>query len=162
MGTLPHRPGCPWSILLPPTGRWLWGQPVSEDGIFVQCPLVTCWLFDLDKDGLVGSPCNPRDSQESSPTPKFIFLGRVGEGGCGSRQSRSSAHWMEEEAVRVELQWRFSLLITGAYSREFLIPPSWYSSSRNLVTNGDLVMPPLGKMRPLPATASQGKSPVPP
>lgn len=48
MGTLPHRPGCPWSILLPPTGRWLWGQPVSEDGIFVQCPLVTCWLFDLD------------------------------------------------------------------------------------------------------------------
>jgi hypothetical protein len=47
---------------------------------------------------------------------------------------------MEEEAVRVELQWRFSLLITGAYSREFLIPRSWFSSSRNLVTNGDLVM----------------------
>ena len=23
------------------------------------------------KDGLVGSPCSPRDSQESSPTPKF-------------------------------------------------------------------------------------------
>ena len=23
------------------------------------------------KDGLVGSPCSPRDSQESSPTPQF-------------------------------------------------------------------------------------------
>ena len=26
---------------------------------------------DLLKDGLVGSPCGPRDSQESSPTPQF-------------------------------------------------------------------------------------------
>ena len=31
------------------------------------------WIFrtDLLKDGLVGSPCRPRDSQESSPTPQF-------------------------------------------------------------------------------------------
>ena len=31
------------------------------------------WLFTIDflKDGLVGSPCSPRDSQESSPTPQF-------------------------------------------------------------------------------------------
>ena len=27
--------------------------------------------IDLLKDGLVGSPCSPRDSQESSPTPQF-------------------------------------------------------------------------------------------
>ena len=26
---------------------------------------------DLPQDGLVGSPCSPRDSQESSPTPQF-------------------------------------------------------------------------------------------
>ena len=26
---------------------------------------------DFLKDGLVGSPCSPRDSQESSPTPQF-------------------------------------------------------------------------------------------
>ena len=26
---------------------------------------------DLLQDGLVGSPCSPRDSQESSPTPQF-------------------------------------------------------------------------------------------
>ena len=31
------------------------------------------WIFrtDFHEDGLVGSPCSPRDSQESSPTPQF-------------------------------------------------------------------------------------------
>ena len=31
------------------------------------------WVFRTDflEDGLVGSPCSPRDSQESSPTPQF-------------------------------------------------------------------------------------------
>ena len=31
------------------------------------------WIFrtDLLQNGLVGSPCRPRDSQESSPTPQF-------------------------------------------------------------------------------------------
>ena len=31
------------------------------------------WIFktDLLWDGVVGSPCSPRDSQESSPTPQF-------------------------------------------------------------------------------------------
>ena len=31
------------------------------------------WTFrtDLLQDGLVGSPCSPRDSQKSSPTPQF-------------------------------------------------------------------------------------------
>ena len=31
------------------------------------------WLFrtDLLQNGLLGSPCSPRDSQESSPTPQF-------------------------------------------------------------------------------------------
>ena len=31
------------------------------------------WIFrtDLLQDGLAGSPCSPRDSQESSPTPQF-------------------------------------------------------------------------------------------
>ena len=31
------------------------------------------WIFrtDLLQDGLAGSPCSPRDSQETSPTPQF-------------------------------------------------------------------------------------------
>ena len=33
-----------------------------------------CWIFRTDflKDGLVRSPCSPRNSQESSPTPQFF------------------------------------------------------------------------------------------
>ena len=33
------------------------------------------WIFRIDflYDGLVGSPCSPRDSQESSPTPHQFF-----------------------------------------------------------------------------------------
>ena len=29
---------------------------------------------DLLKDGVAGSPCSPRDSQESSPTPQFKII----------------------------------------------------------------------------------------
>ena len=31
------------------------------------------WIFSTNflSDGLIGSPCSPRDSQESSPTPQF-------------------------------------------------------------------------------------------
>ena len=31
-------------------------------------------MTDLLSDGLVGSPCCPRDSQESSPTPQFKYI----------------------------------------------------------------------------------------
>ena len=33
---------------------------------------------DLLWDGLVGSPCSPRDSQESSPTPQFKSINSLG------------------------------------------------------------------------------------
>ena len=34
------------------------------------------WIFRTDflQNGLVGSPCSPRDSQESSPTPQFKII----------------------------------------------------------------------------------------
>ena len=35
------------------------------------CPLFGAPKADLLQNGLVGSPCSPRDSQESSPTPQF-------------------------------------------------------------------------------------------
>ena len=34
--------------------------------------------IDLLSDGLVGSPCSPRDSQESSPTPQFKNINSSG------------------------------------------------------------------------------------
>ena len=33
---------------------------------------------DLLWDGLIGSPCSPRDSQESSPTPQFKSINSLG------------------------------------------------------------------------------------
>ena len=38
------------------------------------------WIFrtDLLYDWLVGSPCSPRDSQESSPTPQFKIINSSG------------------------------------------------------------------------------------
>ena len=33
---------------------------------------------DLLQNGLVGSPCSPRDSQESSPTPQFRSINSLG------------------------------------------------------------------------------------
>ena len=38
------------------------------------------WIFRTDflQDGLVGSPCSPRDSQEFSPTPQFKSINSTG------------------------------------------------------------------------------------
>ena len=40
------------------------------------------WIFRTDflQNGLVGSPCSPRDSQESSPTPQFKSKNKVEKG----------------------------------------------------------------------------------
>ena len=43
---------------------------------------------DLLEDGLVGSPCNPRDSQESSPTPQFKSINFFG----AQLSSQSNSH----------------------------------------------------------------------
>ena len=40
---------------------------------------------DLLQNGLVGSPCSPRDSQESSPTPQFKSINSSSEFRVGSR-----------------------------------------------------------------------------
>ena len=39
--------------------------------VMCECESWTVKKADLLQNGLVGSPCNPRDSQESSPTPQF-------------------------------------------------------------------------------------------
>ena len=46
------------------------GQSIGASASVLQ------WIFrvDLLQNGLVGSPCSPRDSQESSPTPQFKSL----------------------------------------------------------------------------------------
>ena len=53
---------------------------------------------DLLQDGLVGSPCSPRDSQESSPTPQFKSINFFGT--QLSSQSNSHIHtWPLEKPL---------------------------------------------------------------
>ena len=47
---------------------------------------------DLLQDGQVGSPCSPRDSQESSPTPQFKFQKHQFFSTQLSSQSNSNIH----------------------------------------------------------------------
>ena len=51
----------------------------SESALLIRWPKYWSFSFNIQwtprtdflQDGLVGCPCNPRDSQESSPTPQF-------------------------------------------------------------------------------------------
>ena len=53
-----------------PMSQLLWGgQSIGVSASASVLPMNT--QTDLLWDGLVGSPCSPRDSQESSPTPQF-------------------------------------------------------------------------------------------
>ena len=45
--------------------RW---PSIAVSALTLVLPMIQDWFL---YDGLVGSPCSPRDSQESSPTPQF-------------------------------------------------------------------------------------------
>ena len=66
----PSPPPLPASEFFPMSQLFTWGGQstgVSALALFLpKNPRV-----DLIQNGLVGSPCRPRDSQESSPTPHF-------------------------------------------------------------------------------------------
>ena len=57
------------------------------------------------QNGLVGSPCSPRDSQESSPTPQFKSTGTGEPGGLMLVQSLG---W--EDALEKEMATHSSIL----------------------------------------------------
>ena len=65
---------CPESLAasgsFPLSQLFTWGGLVLEFQLQHQSFQWTPWT-DLLQYGLVGSPCSPRDSQESSPTPQF-------------------------------------------------------------------------------------------
>ena len=52
--------------------RWVSSSPQVAKGLEFQLQHQSFWwIFRTDSDGLVGSPCCPRDSQECSPPPQF-------------------------------------------------------------------------------------------
>ena len=76
------QPSHPLSSLSPPAFNLSQHQGLYESALRISWPKYWSSSFsispssehpgtDLLEDGLVGSPCCPRDSQESSPTPQF-------------------------------------------------------------------------------------------
>ena len=66
---------CPQSLTaaesFPMSQLFTWGGQSTGVSASTSVPLQWTSKTDLLQDGLVGSPCSPRDSQESSPTPQF-------------------------------------------------------------------------------------------
>ena len=62
---------------------------------------------DLLQDGLVGSPCSPRDSQESSPTPQFKGINYLALSFLHSPTLTSiHDHWKNHSLDQTELCWQ--------------------------------------------------------
>ena len=67
------------------------------------------WIFrtDLLQDGLVGSPCSPRDSQESSPTPQFKSINSsVLSFLCGPTLTSIHGYWVNHSFDEMDLCWK--------------------------------------------------------
>ena len=69
---------CPQSF--PASGSFPVSRPFTSGGQSVgasaSASVPVVWIFRVDflQDWLVWSPCSPRDSEESSPTPQFISI----------------------------------------------------------------------------------------
>ena len=85
------QPSHPLSSASPPTSNlsqqqdlFQWVSSLHQLAKILECQLQHQsfqWTprSDLLQDGLVGCPCSPRDSQESSPTPQSIGSQRLGD-----------------------------------------------------------------------------------
>ena len=66
---------------------------------------------DLLQDGLVGSPCSPRDSQESSPTPQFKSINSSALSFLHSSALTSiHDHWKNHSLGQMDLCWQSNML----------------------------------------------------
>ena len=63
--------------------------------------------LDLLQDGLVGSPCTPRDSQESSPTPQFKSINSSALSFLQSPNLISiHDHWKNHNLDQMDICWQ--------------------------------------------------------
>ena len=65
---------------------------------------------DLLQNGLVGSPCSPKDSQESSPTPQFKSINSSALSFLHSPTLTSiHGHWKNNSLDQMDLCWQSSV-----------------------------------------------------
>ena len=73
---------------------------------------------DLLEDGLVGSPCSPRDSQESSPTPQLKSINSSPLSLLYSPTLTSiHDHWKNHSLGQTDLCWQSNTLLFNMLSR---------------------------------------------
>ena len=61
-------------------------------------------------DGLVGSPCSPRDSQESSPTPQFKSINSLALSfPCSPTLTSIHAYWKNHSLDQTDLCWQSNI-----------------------------------------------------
>ena len=92
-----------------------------------------CACADLLQNGLVGSPCSPRDSQESSPTPQSKSI--------SSQKLEKRSHPLEypKQKMGKWVENRLTLHIIQGF-------PRWLSDIKNMLANaGD------GRFNPWPS-----------
>ena len=69
---------------------------------------------DFLQDGLVGSPCSPRDSQESSPTPQFKSINSSTLSFLYSPTLTSiHDHWKNHSLEQMDLCWQSNVSVLG-------------------------------------------------
>ena len=113
------QPSHPLSSPSPPAsnpsqhqGLFQWGKSSHEVAKVLDFPLQHQsfqWTLrtDLLSDGLVGSPCSPRDSQESSPTPQFKSINSSALSSLYSPTLTSiHDHWKNHSLDQMDLCWQ--------------------------------------------------------
>ena len=93
-------------------GLFQWVTYSHEAAKVLECPLQHQsfqWTprTYLLQDGLVGSPCSPRDSQESSPTPQFRSINFLTLSFLHSPTLTSiHDHWKNHSLNQMDLCWQ--------------------------------------------------------
>ena len=129
-------------------------------------------MADLLQNGLVGSPCSPRDSQESSPTPQFKSINSSAFNLLHSPTLTSiHDHWKNHSLTRWTFVGKVMSLLFNMLSRlviTFLLRSkhlfiSWLQSPSAVILEYLLLINPLCGMTPqtvqsvLTKTASVGR-----
>ena len=95
---------------LPAPGSFIMSQLFTSDSQVLELQDQSFqWTFRTDflQDGLVGSPCSPKDSQESSPTPQFksinfLVLSIL----YGPNHTSIHDHWKNHSFDQTDLCWQ--------------------------------------------------------
>ena len=107
---------------------------------------------DLLQNGLVGSPCSPRDSQESSPTQQFKSINSSARSLLHSPTLTSiHDHWKNHSIDKMDLCWQSNVSAFSMLSRLVIafLPRSKHLSISWLQLPSAVILEPRKQSQPL-------------